>query len=51
MNKRDLFSELSSAIEEARSHDQGKLTLKTHQIDLPIQLVVSPEEIKKIREK
>jgi putative transcriptional regulator len=51
MSKRDLFSELSSAIEDARNHDQGKLTLKTHQIDLPVQLEISPGEIKTIRER
>ena len=51
MSKRDLFSELSSAIDDARKHDQGKLTLKTHQIDIPIQIEITPHEIKKIREK
>ena len=51
MNKRDLFSELSSALSDAKQHDQGKLTLKTHKIDIPEQLSISPDEIKEIREK
>lgn len=50
MNKRDLFSELSTALSDAQKHDQGKLTLKSHKVDIPKQLVISPEEIKEIRQ-
>ena len=49
MSKRDLFSELTSALSEAKKHDQGKLTLKTHKVDIPKQLELSPADIKKIR--
>lgn len=51
MSKRSLFSELSSAIEDAGNHDKGKLTLKTHENDFPVQLEISAGEIKTIREK
>jgi putative transcriptional regulator len=29
MSKRNLFSELSSALSEAKQHSEGKLTLRT----------------------
>ncbi len=51
MSKRDLFSELSSALIEAKQHAEGKLTLKTHQIDDVSELNISPSEIISIREK
>ena len=50
MSKRDLFSELTLALNEAKQHDEGKLTLKTHQIDSDGSLVIAPEEILSIRE-
>jgi len=49
MNKRNLFEELKEGLQEAREHDQGKLTLRTHKIDMtPIE--ISAEEIRSIRE-
>jgi putative transcriptional regulator len=30
MRKRDLFSELTTALDNAKAHSQGKLTLRTH---------------------
>jgi len=51
MSKRDLFSELTSALSDAKKHDQGKLTLKTHKVEIPKQLDISPIDIKKIRQK
>ncbi|HAS8291322.1 TPA: transcriptional regulator, partial [Vibrio vulnificus] len=33
MSNRDLFAELSSALVEAKEHSEGKLTLKTHQVN------------------
>jgi len=33
MSRRDVFTELSSALVEAKAHSEGKLTLKTHQAD------------------
>ncbi len=50
MNKRDLFSELSSTLSDAKQHDQGKLTLKSHKVAIPVELEISPEEIKEIRQ-
>ena len=51
MNKRDLFTELSTALTEAKQHDQGKLTLKNHKVDAPIPLAISPNEIVNIRQR
>lgn len=51
MSKRDLFSELTSALSDVKQHDQGKLTLKTHKIEIPKLLEISPTDIKLIRQK
>jgi len=51
MNNRDLFTELSSALVEAKEHSEGKLTLRTHQINDVSELDISPNEILHIREK
>jgi putative transcriptional regulator len=50
MSKRNIFSELSTALNETKQHDQGKLTLKTHKIDIPTALTITPDEIKAIRQ-
>ncbi len=50
MSKRNLFSELSTSLSDAKQHDQGKLTLKTHKVDIPVELAISPDEIKVIRQ-
>jgi len=50
MSNRDLFSELSTALTEAREHSEGKLTLRTHHAEKINQLNISPMEIVKIRE-
>jgi len=50
MSNRDLFAELSSALVEAKEHSEGKLTLKTHQINDVSELNISPNEILTIRE-
>jgi len=42
MSKRDLFSEISSALTDEKQHDQGKLTLKTHKVNIPAELAISP---------
>lgn len=49
MNKRDLFVELASAISDAKKHDREMLTLKTHRVDMPSELAITPSEIRKIR--
>lgn len=51
MSKRDLFTELSSALAEAKDHSEGKLTLKNHQVNDISDLAISPDEIVSIREK
>ena len=51
MSNRDLFLELSSALVEAKEHSEGKMTLRTHQINDVSELDISPDEIKDIREK
>lgn len=51
MSNRDLFMELSSALVEAKEYSEGKLTLKTHQINDVSELDISPNEIVHIREK
>ncbi len=50
MSKRDLFSELSTALTEAKQHSEGKLTLRTHEVDIDGQFDISPDEIVTIRE-
>ena len=51
MSNRDLFTELSSALVEAKEHSEGRLTLKTHQVKDLSELDISPSEIVHIREK
>jgi putative transcriptional regulator len=50
MSKRDLFTELSTALNEAKEYSAGKLTLKTHEIKITDELAISPSEILSIRE-
>lgn len=49
MSKRNLFSELSAALNDARQHSENKLTLKTHVIDTPHNLKISASEIVSLR--
>ncbi len=32
MNRRDVFTELSAALAQAKAHSEGKLALKTHSV-------------------
>jgi len=50
MSSRNLFSELSSALVEAKQHSEGKLTLKTHEIRDTGERPISPAEILSIRQ-
>nr|WP_231616761.1 hypothetical protein [Pseudoalteromonas sp. NSLLW218] len=50
MSKRDLFSELTTALVDAKAHSQGKLTLRTYSVNDINDLVVSPDEVVNIRE-
>ena len=51
MSSRNLFAELSSALVEAKEHSEGKLTLRTHKVNLQSELEISPVEIISIRER
>ncbi|GIU51997.1 transcriptional regulator [Shewanella sairae] len=51
MNNRDLFSELSVALIEAKEHSEGMLTLKHHRFNDISELNISPDEIVSIRER
>jgi len=50
MSNRNLFSELSAALVEAKLHSEGKLTLKTHEIRDTGERHISPVEILSIRQ-
>ena len=50
MSKRDLFSELTITLGDAKAHSQGKLTLRTHKVNDINDFVISPDEIVNIRE-
>jgi len=51
MSKRNLFSELSLSLSEAKEHSKGKLTLKTVKIEREDNFIILPSEIIKIRKK
>lgn len=46
-----LFNELMQGMKELEQHFQGKITLKTSVVELPEQIMISPEEVKAIRQK
>lgn len=50
MSKRDLFSELTTALVDAKAHSQDKLTLRSHTVNDINDLAISPDEIVNIRE-
>ena len=50
MSKRNLFNELSSALTDAKLHSENKITLKTHVLEIPHDLKMSPKEILNLRE-
>ena len=49
MSKRNLFSELSSSLSEAKKHSEGKLTLKTVKNEDKESFIILPSEIINIR--
>lgn len=49
MGKRNLFEELNQGLKEAKEHDQGKMTLRTHQINKS-QFEITAKNIREIRE-
>jgi len=51
MSNRNLFSELSLSLSEAKEHSKGKLTLKTVKIERGEDFIILPSEIINIRKK
>lgn len=51
MSKRDLFSELSTSLDEARQHAEGKITLRRYEVSELAPLYIAPNEIISLREK
>ncbi len=49
MTKRNLFEELEQGLKEAKAHDQGKMTLRTHKID-KTHIEMTAKNIRDIRE-
>jgi len=49
MSKKSLFDDLMQGLEEARAHDQGKLTLRNFSLPRKT-LSMSPDEIIQLRE-
>jgi len=49
MSKRNLFEELNQSLTEAKEHEQGKMTLRTHKVDKTM-IEITAQNIKEIRE-
>ena len=50
MKKRKLFDEIKQSLDEFSQHDNGKLTLRTHQIEPAVLPEVTPELVRDTRE-
>ncbi len=48
--KRNMFNELMQGVEDMRLHREGKITLRTHQVDELPPLNIDAKTIQKIRE-
>ncbi len=51
VKKRDLFGELSEAIEDVKSHKKKKITLRQYEVKKPESIEVTPDIIRETREK
>jgi len=49
MAKRDLFNELMEGFDALKTEREGKITLRTTEIDIPKPIEMSPNQIAKIR--
>jgi putative transcriptional regulator len=50
--KKSVFDELKKSMEEALSHSQGKITLKTKRVPIPRKVTaLAPKEILKLRKR
>ncbi|MDN3391878.1 hypothetical protein [Pseudoalteromonas sp. APC 3691] len=50
MSKRDLFSELTTALDDAKAHSQGKPTSAANTVKDINDLAISPDDIVNVRE-
>lgn len=50
MSKRNLFDELKQGLQESIDHEQGKITLRTHEVNNSEPLVISATDIRAIRD-
>ena len=48
--KRDIFSELMDGLEALADERQGKITLRTHKVELPKLMTITAEEVLAIRQ-
>jgi len=48
--KRDIFSELMDGLESLADERQGKITLRTHKVQLPHLMPITAEEVVAIRQ-
>lgn len=51
VKKRNLFNELSEAVEDIKLYKKGKITLRHYEVKEPAKLEVTPDIIKDTREK
>jgi putative transcriptional regulator len=49
MAKRNMFDELKQGLQEMKAHREGKITLKTIEVDIPPPIKMSKTKIQKIR--
>lgn len=49
--KRDIFGEIMEGIEELKAHREGRLTLRTHKVEVPAPPPVDPQTIRDVRER
>lgn len=49
MAKRSMFDELKQGLHEMKAHREGKITLKTTEVDIPPPIKMSKTKIQKIR--
>jgi len=51
MAKKSMFDELKQGLQEMKAHREGKVTLKTTEVDIPPPIKMSKSKIQKIRKR
>ncbi|HAX5210118.1 TPA: type II toxin-antitoxin system MqsA family antitoxin [Escherichia coli] len=51
MTERDIFSELMAGMQELKTHQEGKITLKTYKVSKQTPITIAPQELRAVREK